>query len=187
MGKMGSGIQAPFPLENEVCGNKPPSSVVILSKSVHGSPGRPVFSIEQAIESLIGGSMKRDLDSILLTRQELQIMRVVWETEQVTVREVCEVISRKKPTAYTTVLTLMGILEEKGALAHVRSGRAYVYRPLLSRRQATQNQVRDVIARFFDGQPVKLVESVLENEVKERDELKNIKCLLEARHEHQLA
>ena len=81
----------------------------------------------------------------------------------------------------------MGILEEKGALAHVRSGRAYVYRPLLSRRQATQNQVRDVIARFFDGQPVKLVESVLENEVKERDELKNIKCLLEARHEHQLA
>ena len=79
------------------------------------------------------------------------------------------------------------ISEEKGALAHVRSGRAYVYRPLLSRRQATQNQVRDVIARFFDGQPVKLVESVLENEVKERDELKNIKCLLEARHEHQLA
>ena len=98
--------------------------------------------------------MKRDLDSILLTRQELQIMRVVWEREQVTVREVCEVISRKKPTAYTTILTLMGILEEKGALAHVRSGRAYVYRPLLSRRQATQNQVRDVIARFFDGQPV---------------------------------
>ena len=131
--------------------------------------------------------MKRNLDSIILTRQELQIMKVVWEHEHATVREVCEIISRNKPTAYTTILTLMGILEEKGALTHVRSGRAYVYRPLLSRGQATQNQLRDVISRFFDGRPVKLVENVLENEIKERDDLHNIRSLLVGRRQNRVA
>ncbi len=131
--------------------------------------------------------MRKDLDSIILTRQELQIMKVVWEREQATVREVCESISRNKPTAYTTILTLMGILEDKGALTHVRSGRAYVYHPLLSRQQATKNQIRDLISRFFDGLPAKLIENVLENEVKEREELQSIKCLLEARCQHRVA
>ena len=109
--------------------------------------------------------MKKDLNSMLLTRQELQIMRVVWERSEATVRDVCEVISRKKKTAYTTILTLMGILEAKGALTHVRSGRAYVYRPLLSRNQATSNQVHDLIERFFDGQAERLVNYVRENEL----------------------
>jgi len=51
--------------------------------------------------------IKKELDSMLLTRQELQIMRIVWERGEATVREVCDMISRKKKTAYTTILTLM--------------------------------------------------------------------------------
>ena len=109
--------------------------------------------------------IKKELDSMLLTRQELQIMRIVWERGEATVREVCEVISRRKKTAYTTILTLMGILEAKGALTHVRSGRAYVYRPLLSRNQATSNQVHDLIERFFDGKAERLLNYVRENEL----------------------
>ena len=115
--------------------------------------------------------MKKDLDSIILTRQELQIMKVVWERGVATVKEVCDAMSQKKMTAYTTILTLMGILEEKGALVHTRSGRAYVYKPLLSRQQATRNQVHDVLTRFFDGDPEKLIENVIENEVKEPQQL----------------
>jgi BlaI family transcriptional regulator, penicillinase repressor len=107
--------------------------------------------------------MKKDLNSMLLTRQELQIMRIVWERGEATVRDVCEAISRKKKTAYTTTLTLMGILEAKGALTHIRSGRAYVYRPILSRDQATSNQINDVIERFFDGDAHRLVDYVREN------------------------
>ena len=108
--------------------------------------------------------MKKELNSMLLTRQELQIMRIVWERGEATVREVCEVISRKKKTAYTTILTLMGILETKGALTHVRPGRAYVYHPILSRDQATSNQVNDLIERFFDGEAARLVNYVRQNE-----------------------
>ena len=131
--------------------------------------------------------MKKDLDSIILTRQELQIMKVVWERGAATVKEVCDAMSQKKVTAYTTILTLMGILEEKGALVHTRSGRAYVYKPLLSRQQATRNQVHDVLTRFFDGDPEKFIESVIQNEVKEPQQLGSVKHLLDSRQENQVA
>jgi BlaI family transcriptional regulator, penicillinase repressor len=131
--------------------------------------------------------MKRDLNSMLLTRQELQIMKVVWQKGSATVRDVCQVISQQKPTAYTTVLTLMGILEEKGALVHVRSGRAYIYKPLLSCEQATRNQIQDLVARFFDGQPEKLIANVLENEVDGAESLTDIRRMVDARFEVQVA
>ncbi len=117
--------------------------------------------------------MKKDLDSIILTRQELQIMKVVWERGVATVKEVCDAISQKKTTAYTTVLTLMGILEEKGVLVHSRSGRAYIYKPLLTRQQATKNQVNDVLTRFFDGNPEKLIANILENEMEAHQQLES--------------
>jgi BlaI family penicillinase repressor len=131
--------------------------------------------------------MKKDLDSIILTRQELQIMKVVWDRGAATVKEVCDVISQRKATAYTTVLTLMGILEDKGALTHVRAGRAYIYKPLLSRKQATRNQIHDVVVRFFDGRAEKMIESVLESELSGPDQVAALRSLLESRREHQVA
>ena len=110
--------------------------------------------------------MKKDLKRIILTPQELQIMKVIWELGVASVKSVYSVISRNKNTAYTTILTIMGILESKGALTHTKSGRAFIYRPLLSREQATRNQISDVLDRFFDGNPQKLIESVQENGVK---------------------
>lgn len=91
-------------------------------------------------------------------------MKVIWKRGSATVRDVCNVISQKKPTAYTTILTLMQILEKKGALIRKRIGRSYLYRPIFSRRQAIRNQVNDLLVRFFDGNPDKLIETVLENE-----------------------
>lgn len=107
--------------------------------------------------------MKKDLDRIILTRQELQIMKVIWEMGAASVKNVYSVISKRKSTAYTTILTIMGILESKGVLTHTKSGRAFIYRPVLSRKQATRNQVHDVLERFFDGNPQKLIENIQEN------------------------
>jgi BlaI family transcriptional regulator, penicillinase repressor len=135
----------------------------------------------------VGGIMKKELDSIILTRQELQIMKVIWDRGAASVKDVCDSMSQKKVTAYTTILTLMGILEEKGALIHTRSGRAYIYKPLLSRQQATRNQVHDVLTRFFDGDPEKMIENVLNNEVTAPEQLGNVKDLLESRRENQVA
>jgi BlaI family transcriptional regulator, penicillinase repressor len=131
--------------------------------------------------------MKKDLDSIILTRQELQIMKVVWERGAASVKDVCDAMSLKKVTAYTTVLTLMGILEEKGALIHSRSGRAYIYRPVLTRQQATKNQVHDVLTRFFDGSPEKMIETVIEYEIKGPEQLGSVKNILDSRQENQVA
>jgi BlaI family transcriptional regulator, penicillinase repressor len=131
--------------------------------------------------------MKKDLDSIILTRQELEIMKVVWDRGAAKVGEVYGVISHKKQTAYTTVLTLTGILEEKGALTHVRAGRAYVYEPLLSREQATRNQICDVINRFFEGKPEKLLENVVELNLAGSDQLESVLTVLKNKREREVA
>jgi BlaI family penicillinase repressor len=131
--------------------------------------------------------MKKDLDSIILTRQELRIMKVIWARGMATVKDVCDVMSQKRTIAYTTVLTLMGILEEKGALVHTRSGRAYVYKPLLTRQQATRNQVQDILTRFFDGSAEKLIANVLENEIKKPEQLGSVRDLIEAKQEDRVA
>ena len=107
--------------------------------------------------------MKNDLDRIILTRQELQIMKVVWDRGAASVKNVYSVISKKKNTAYTTVLTIMGILESKGVLTHTKSGRAFIYQPILTRQQATHNQISDLVDRFFDGNPQKLIENIQES------------------------
>jgi BlaI family transcriptional regulator, penicillinase repressor len=131
--------------------------------------------------------MKKELDSIILTRQELHIMKVIWERGVATVKDVCDAMSQKRAIAYTTILTLMGILEEKGALVHSRSGRAYIYKPLLTRQQATRNQVHDVLTRFFDGSAEKLIANVLENEIKKPEQLGSVRNLLESKRENRVA
>jgi predicted transcriptional regulator len=133
--------------------------------------------------------VKRDLDLgfILLTRRELQIMKVVWDEGAVTVKEVWQILSRHKPIAYTTVLTFMKILEQKGALNHTPSGRAFLYRPVLSRQQATRNHVHDAIERFFDGCPEKLVADVVNNEVTSPEQLGHARNVLGLWQENEVA
>lgn len=111
--------------------------------------------------------MKKDLDSYILTRQELVIMKVVWKRGRATVRDVCDAISRKKPTAYTTVLTFMQILEKKGALARKRKGRPYVYSPLFTESRAARNQVNELLHRFFDDDPDALIKTMRENDFRD--------------------
>ena len=86
-----------------------------------------------------------------LTPLELAIMKVVWKLERATVREVYEALRQKRTIAYTTVLTMMRILEEKGYLKKSRVERAYVYRPAQPRQKVVGAMVRDFIDRVFDG------------------------------------
>jgi BlaI family penicillinase repressor len=86
-----------------------------------------------------------------LTPQELAIMKVVWRLEQATVRDVYEALRAKRAIAYTTVMTMMKILEEKGYLKSSRVERAYRYRPAQPRHQVVGAIVRDFLDRVFDG------------------------------------
>lgn len=86
-----------------------------------------------------------------LTPQELAIMKVVWRLDKATVRDVYEALRQKREIAYTTVMTMMRILEDKGYLKKVRVDRAYEYRPTQPRHQVLGAMVRDFLDRVFDG------------------------------------
>jgi len=86
-----------------------------------------------------------------LTPQELAIMKVVWRLDKATVRDVYEALRDERPVAYTTVMTMMKILEEKGYLKKVLVDRAHVYRPAQRRQQVVGAMVRDFLDRVFDG------------------------------------
>jgi predicted transcriptional regulator len=86
-----------------------------------------------------------------LTPQELAIMKVVWQLETATVRDVHEALSTRRPVAYTTVLTMMKVLEQKGYLKKRQSERAFVYRPARPRQQVIGAMVREFVDRVFDG------------------------------------
>lgn len=86
-----------------------------------------------------------------LTPQELAIMKVVWKLDKATVRDVYETLRAKRQVAYTTVMTMMKILEDKGYLRKTRGERAYVYTPSRPRQQVVGAMVRDFVERVFDG------------------------------------
>jgi predicted transcriptional regulator len=99
-----------------------------------------------------------------LTEQELEIMKVVWEKKTATVREVYEALRERKAVAYTTVSTMMNILEAKGHLVKRPEGRAYVYEPSRAQNQVISGMVQDFVDRVFDG----AAQGLLLNLVKER-------------------
>jgi predicted transcriptional regulator len=86
-----------------------------------------------------------------LTPQELAIMKVVWRFESVTVRDVYEQLRTKRDIAYTTVLTMMKILEQKGYVRKTRAEKAFVYRAAKPRTQVIGGMVREFVDRVFDG------------------------------------
>jgi predicted transcriptional regulator len=86
-----------------------------------------------------------------LTPQELAIMKVVWSLDKATVRDVYEAMRDTRPVAYTTVMTMMKILEDKGYLKKTLVDRAHVYRPAQRRQLVIGAMVRDFLDRVFDG------------------------------------
>ena len=86
-----------------------------------------------------------------LTPQELAIMKVVWRLESATVRDVYEALLTRRQIAYTTVMTMLRILEEKGYLKKTVADRAHVYRPTKPRHQVLGAMLRDFVDRVFDG------------------------------------
>jgi predicted transcriptional regulator len=110
-----------------------------------------------------------------LTDAELRIMEVLWEKGSATVAEVAEALAGKDGSAYTTILTMMGILRVKGYLSCRKRGRAHVFTPRVGREDAARKAVRQLLARFFAGSPGELVLSFLRDEDLSPDELDDLK------------
>ncbi len=114
-----------------------------------------------------------------LTDAELRLMDILWEKGASTVSDVVEALPRRSPLAYSTVLTTLRILERKGYVTHQKHGRAFVYHPVVGRKEASRKAVRHLLSRFFDNSPELLVLNVLENEEIDSAELKRLKKMVE--------
>jgi BlaI family penicillinase repressor len=87
-----------------------------------------------------------------LTPQELEIMKVLWERGgAATVRDVYETLRERRQTAYTTVMTMLNVLERKGHLKKRAEGRSYAYEPTQPRDKVLGSMLRDFLGRVFDG------------------------------------
>jgi predicted transcriptional regulator len=105
-------------------------------------------------------------------------MKVLWDKGAATVSEVTEALSAETTLAYSTVLTTMRIMEQKGYIRHTRRGRAFIYEPLIDRSTATRSALRHLMSRFFDNSPELLVLNVLKDEEIDESELRRLRQLI---------
>jgi len=110
-------------------------------------------------------------------------MKVVWQRDQATVRDVYETLRERRQVAYTTVMTMMKILEDKGYLKKSREDRAYVYRPSRPRQQVVGAMVRDFVDRVFDGAASGLLLHLARNGTLTRAERQKIRQLIDEMEE----
>ena len=101
--------------------------------------------------------------SPILTDVELEIMKVVWGREKATVRDVYETLLERRKIAYTTVMTMMKILEQKKYLRKTQDDRAFVYRPTKPKKQVIQGMVREFVDRVFNGSAEPLLLHLVED------------------------
>jgi predicted transcriptional regulator len=116
-----------------------------------------------------------------LTPQELQIMKVVWARGHASVRDVYETLLRERRIAYTTVLTMMNVLEKKGHLRKEADGRGFDYRPTRPQRQVVGSMVREFVERVFGGSAAPLLVHLVEEKQLTAEELDALARRIKAR------
>ncbi|HZD45852.1 MAG TPA: BlaI/MecI/CopY family transcriptional regulator [Acidobacteriaceae bacterium] len=113
-----------------------------------------------------------------LTEAELRIMRILWERGESLVSELVAAMPESTPLAYTSVLTTVRILEQKGYVRHRQEGRAFVYRPCVAEHEASRSEVRHVLHRFFGNSPERLLLTLLGDEEVSPSELQRLKTAI---------
>ncbi len=113
---------------------------------------------------------------IAFTDRELDVMNVLWDAGSATVAEVRERLS--DDLAYTTVLTVLRTLDQKGYVAHIGEGRAHRYRPLVKRAAAGRSALRRLVEKVFDGSPELLLTQLVSDRNLGDEELRRLRKLL---------
>lgn len=113
-----------------------------------------------------------------LTDAELEIMQVLWDLERGTVRDVYEVLRERRQVAYTTVMTMMGILEEKGHVKRRKEGRAFLYTPARPRQKVIASMVDEFVGRVFGGSARPLVLGLAKDRKLSAEDLAEIERIL---------
>jgi BlaI family transcriptional regulator, penicillinase repressor len=116
---------------------------------------------------------------VAFTDRELDVMSVLWDLGSATVAEVRERLADR--LAYTTVLTVLRTLEQKGHVGHAGEGRAHRYHPLVKREAAGRSAVRRLVDKVFQGSPELLMTQLVSDKHLSDEELRRLRRLLEER------
>jgi predicted transcriptional regulator len=115
--------------------------------------------------------------SLVLTDHELRLMEVLWRRGRGSVADVVDSLA-PPPLAYSTVLTTLRTLEQKGYIDHEEEGRAYIYHPLVARDEAAKSATRHLLDRFFGSSPGALAVSLLDDTLLNDEDIAKIKRML---------
>jgi BlaI family transcriptional regulator, penicillinase repressor len=116
-----------------------------------------------------------------LTPQELEIMKVVWRLGPATVRGVYEDLLERRRIAYTSVMTMMNVLERKGHLRKSAQDRAYVYQPTAPQKRVLSSMVGEFVDRVFNGSAAPLLQHLIEDDHLTDRDVREIQRLLKQR------
>jgi len=108
------------------------------------------------------------------TPAELEVLQIIWEDGPCTVREVMNLLKPKRPRAYTSVMSLMNVMAEKGLLHQKPKGRAFIYSAKVSRDKTQSSMLGDLLNRAFDGSANVLVAHLLQQAEPNCEELDEI-------------
>jgi predicted transcriptional regulator len=113
------------------------------------------------------------------TERELEALKILWERGESTVRDVCDALNeRGADLAYTTVLSLLQVMEQKGIVAHRRDGKAYVYAPCIDRGKTFRQLAGGFLDRVFDGAVDEYLVHALESRKLSSRELAELEAMI---------
>lgn len=119
------------------------------------------------------------------TPAEFEVLRILWQQSPLSVREVMEVLNRRRPRAYTTVMSLLNVMTDKGLLARKPQGRAFVYLPKAGRQRTMRRLLADLLGRAFEGSASLMVAHLLEEAHPTADELERIRAAIAQYEQHE--
>ena len=119
--------------------------------------------------------------SKLLTEVELELMNIIWRLGEGSVHDVQGALNADRELAYTSVSTILRILEQKKVLGSKKQGRGHVYFPILTKEDYEGTSLHHLVENVFDGTPESLVRRLLDTEKLSKEEIKAIKNLLKER------
>lgn len=113
------------------------------------------------------------------TEAELELLRILWENQPATVREIHDALNRERAAGYTTTLKMLQIMTAKGLVVRDEANRAHVYRASISQDEMQSKILRDLSMRLFAGSAAQLAMHALAMEPASADELEEIRALIE--------
>ena len=114
-----------------------------------------------------------------LGETEMEILHHVWRLQTASVADVRKRIQSGRPIAYTTVMTVMRNLADKGYLSFQKEGNTYIYSPLRSANDVQQSLLRDLVSKVFHGSPTALVQTLVSDELLTEDDVARIRTLID--------